>query len=136
MRDRIAEASEIDASYLWISTFHSACLRIFRKDFQKLGYAYMPVVFDETDQKSLVKSIIKQMGETDSELPAGKVLSLGFGNAQLVEGVLDVLGNLVPASALPLRSAHEVVDVLEVDVVHSACGPFRHGVLAKMVERL
>ena len=48
---------------------------------------------------------------------AGEELPLGLGDAELVEGVLDVLGHLVPGVADLLGGADEVVDVLEVDLV-------------------
>ena len=51
---------------------------------------------------------------------AGEELALGLGDAELVEGVLDVLGDLVPARAALLGGADEVVDVVEVDLVEVA----------------
>src|SRR5450759_3890598 len=47
---------------------------------------------------------------------AGEELALGLRDAQPVEGVLDVLGNLVPGSAALLGGAEVVVDVVEVDL--------------------
>src|SRR5699024_465785 len=46
-----------------------------------------------------------------------KPLLLRFGDAELVVGVLDVLGQVLPGGRLLLRRAHEVLDVVEVDVV-------------------
>ena len=48
---------------------------------------------------------------------AGEELALRLGDAELVEGVLDVLGDLVPAALALLGGADEVVDVVEVDLV-------------------
>ncbi|MDH5542553.1 MAG: UvrD-helicase domain-containing protein [Nitrospinota bacterium] len=76
MRDRISGMLGINTAGLWISTFHASCLRIIKEDFRHLGYSAMPAVFDASDQKSLVKSIIKGMGKTDAELPASRVLSM------------------------------------------------------------
>ncbi len=76
MQQRIAVALGIDVKDLWISTFHSACLRILKKDYPKAGFPTMPVVFDAVDQKSLIKTIIKEMGYTDAQVPHRKALSL------------------------------------------------------------
>jgi DNA helicase-2/ATP-dependent DNA helicase PcrA len=76
MRDRVSGSLGIDTSLLWISTFHSACLRILKEEYKHLNYPSMPTVFDASDQKSLVKSIIKEMGIADADLPAKRVLSL------------------------------------------------------------
>ena len=51
---------------------------------------------------------------------AGEELALGLGDAEPVEGVLDVLGDLAPVAAVLLGGADEVVDVVEVDLVEVA----------------
>ena len=76
MKERIASLLGIDVSRMWISTFHATCLRILKTEWPKLGYAAMPVVFDASDQKSLVKAILKEKGIDDSELPHRKVMGL------------------------------------------------------------
>ncbi|MBI5178031.1 MAG: UvrD-helicase domain-containing protein [Nitrospinae bacterium] len=76
MRERIAHSLGMDVSRMWIATFHAACLRILKREHQKLGYETMPAVFDATDQKSLVKNIIKGMGIEDADLPHRKVMGL------------------------------------------------------------
>ena len=76
MRRRIGATLGLDTRELWISTFHSACLRILKSDYKTLGFPSMPVVFDATDQKSIVRTIVKQKGMTDADLPHRRVLSL------------------------------------------------------------
>ena len=51
---------------------------------------------------------------------AGEELALGLGDAEPVEGVLDVLGDLGPVAAVLLGGADEVVDVVPVDLVEVA----------------
>ncbi len=76
MKERIAHLLGIDVSRMWVSTFHATCLRILKTEWPKLGYATMPVVFDASDQKSLVKAIMKEKGIEDNELPHRKVMAL------------------------------------------------------------
>jgi hypothetical protein len=51
---------------------------------------------------------------------AGEVLALGLGDAELLVGVLDRLGQLVPVVDLLLGGLDVVVDVVEVDLRHVA----------------
>ena len=59
-----------------------------------------------------------------------QALLLRLGDAQLVVGVLDVLGQVLPGLRLLLRGAHEVLDVVEVDA-RQVRAPGRHGLLAR-----
>jgi hypothetical protein len=65
----------------------------------------------------------------------GQELPLGLGDAEPVEGVLDVLGDLVPALPALLGGTDEVVDVVPVDLVQVAA-PLRGGPLEEVLERL
>ncbi|MEG0829661.1 MAG: UvrD-helicase domain-containing protein [Anaerovoracaceae bacterium] len=60
MRDRAKALIGSDVN-MWILTFHSACLRILRYHADVLGYNNDFVVYDPTDQKTIVKSIIKEL---------------------------------------------------------------------------
>jgi DNA helicase-2/ATP-dependent DNA helicase PcrA len=47
---------------LWISTFHSACVRILRQYIDRLGYKRQFVIYDETDRSSLIKACVADLG--------------------------------------------------------------------------
>ncbi len=47
---------------LWISTFHSACVRILRQHIDRLGYKRHFVIYDETDRSSLIKACTSDLG--------------------------------------------------------------------------
>jgi len=74
MRDRV-EALVGPMQGMWIQTFHSACLRILRKNSEKLGYGKGFVVYDPVDQKSVIKSIVKAMELDEKEYAPAYVLS-------------------------------------------------------------
>lgn len=61
MRERV-EALVGEGLNMWILTFHSACLRMLRSHAEVLGYGRDFAVYDPTDQKTLVKNIIKELG--------------------------------------------------------------------------
>lgn len=60
MRDRVEDLIGSGIN-MWILTFHSACLRILRAHAEVLGYGSDFAVYDPTDQKTLVKNIIKEL---------------------------------------------------------------------------
>ena len=64
MRNRV-EALIGSGVNMWILTFHSACLRILRKHAGLLGYNSDFVVYDPTDQKAAMKSIVKELNVDD-----------------------------------------------------------------------
>lgn len=60
MRDRV-EALIGSSNGMWVITFHSMCLRILRRNPELLGYDKNFVVYDSTDQKTVVKNAIKEL---------------------------------------------------------------------------
>jgi DNA helicase-2/ATP-dependent DNA helicase PcrA len=52
---------------LWISTFHSACVRILRQYIDRLGYKRQFVIYDETDRSSLIKTCMQDLRLDDRQ---------------------------------------------------------------------
>lgn len=61
MRERIDRLMEEGAKDLWVSTFHSTCVRILRMDIEKIGYAKNFVIYDTSDQQTVMKDCIKKL---------------------------------------------------------------------------
>jgi DNA helicase-2/ATP-dependent DNA helicase PcrA len=59
MRERVERLLGISARGTWISTFHSACVRILRRHIERLGFQRNFVIFDEQDQERNLKAVIK-----------------------------------------------------------------------------
>ncbi|WP_102272829.1 DNA helicase PcrA [Cytobacillus massiliigabonensis] len=59
MRERIQRMMGGAADEIWISTFHSMCVRILRRDIDRLGFNRNFTILDSTDQQSVIKSILK-----------------------------------------------------------------------------
>jgi len=57
-------------------TFHSLCVRILRRDCEKLGYKSGFAIYDSADQLTLVKDCIKELGYNDKDFPPRLVLSI------------------------------------------------------------
>jgi len=75
MKDRVAQLVGPDAQKIWVSTFHSACVRMLRRDIERLGYQKNFVILDEGDQQIVVKECLKELNLSEKQFPAGGVLS-------------------------------------------------------------
>ncbi len=63
------------AADIWASTFHSACVRILRRDADKLGYPNSFTIYDTLDSLAVVKRIIKEMNLDEKAFPNRAVLT-------------------------------------------------------------
>ncbi|MBE7055685.1 MAG: ATP-dependent DNA helicase PcrA [Ruminococcaceae bacterium] len=71
---------------MWVRTFHSACVRILRRDIDRLGYDTRFNIIDSDDQKSLVKECIKELGFDEKQFPPRSVMSeISFAKDNLAE---------------------------------------------------
>ena len=70
MKTRVEELVGAEtANDAWISTFHSTCARILRRDIEKLGYSRSFVIYDDDDQSRALKEIYKQLNIDDAFIP-------------------------------------------------------------------
>ncbi|MGI5873613.1 MAG: ATP-dependent helicase [Bacillota bacterium] len=70
MESRLSSLLEDDVYGLWVGTFHRICLRILRMEGEAIDIAPNFVIYDDADQRSLVKTILKQQGVDDELTPA------------------------------------------------------------------
>lgn len=61
MRERVADLIGESAKYMWVSTFHSACVRILRSEIEAFGYKKSFTIYDDADSKKLVELVCKQL---------------------------------------------------------------------------
>lgn len=59
MRERLEVLINQNVDNLWVSTFHAACVRILRREIEALGYTSNFVIYDNADQQTLIKIILK-----------------------------------------------------------------------------
>ena len=69
MKERISAMVGDQAEDAWISTFHSTCARMLRRDIEKLGYTRSFVIYDDDDQKAVLKEILKRLNIDEKFLP-------------------------------------------------------------------
>ena len=75
MRERVEETLGYDTKDMWISTFHSCCVRILRKDINKIGYNRSFVIYDSADQVTLVKDCLKELNLSDKVFEPKVIIS-------------------------------------------------------------
>lgn len=76
MKERIARAVGTEkAKYLWMGTFHSVFARILRTEADALGYSSNFTIYDSSDSKSLIKSLLKELNLDEKVYKPGLIQS-------------------------------------------------------------
>lgn len=75
MRERVKALIGDEADNMWISTFHSTCVRILRREIDKIGYKKDFTIYDSSDQKTLMKHVIKELNINDKDITEMEILS-------------------------------------------------------------
>ena len=75
MRERVKSLIGETADNMWISTFHSSCVRILRREIDKLGYKKSFTIYDSYDQKSLVKQCMEELDINDKDITENEIIS-------------------------------------------------------------
>lgn len=75
MRERVEELLGASAQGVWVSTFHSACVRILRREIGHLGYEPSFVIWDDTDSLSAVKRVLRTLQLSDRVFPPRAIRS-------------------------------------------------------------
>jgi DNA helicase-2/ATP-dependent DNA helicase PcrA len=74
MKDRVKALIGERAENMWISTFHSTCVRILRREIDKIGYKSSFTIYDSSDQKTLVKECMKNLNINDKDITEQEIL--------------------------------------------------------------
>ena len=76
MRERINRLAGEAADDMWVMTFHALSARILRRDIEKLGYKREFSIYDDDDQMTLIKRILKKLDISDKSYPPRAVRSV------------------------------------------------------------
>ncbi len=86
MRHRVSELVGPRGQKMWVSTFHSSCLRILRSHADRLGYRGSFTIYDDTDSRRLIEMIISELGLDTKRLPSRSVAAvIGQAKADLID---------------------------------------------------
>ncbi|AEB76853.1 DNA helicase PcrA [Clostridium botulinum] len=75
MKDRIKKLVSNSIDSMWVSTFHSCCVRILRREIDKLGYSKNFAIYDSSDQKNLIKQCMKELNINDKDINEKEIIS-------------------------------------------------------------
>ena len=81
MKERVQKLVGDAANDMWIGTFHSICVRILRKFIDRIGFDTSFIIFDTSDQKTVVKECLKEL-KIDDKLFTDKSVMYEISNAK------------------------------------------------------
>ena len=73
MRERVDRIVGFGSESVWVSTFHSACVRILRRYIDRLGYEQRFTIYDTEDQKTVIKDVCRRL-QVDTKLYKERML--------------------------------------------------------------
>ena len=76
MRQRVDSLVNFGSESIWVSTFHSMCVRILRRFIDRLGYDSRFTIYDTDDQKTLMKAVCKKAGIDTKQFKERMLLSV------------------------------------------------------------
>jgi DNA helicase-2/ATP-dependent DNA helicase PcrA len=107
MRERVEHlVGAKRASQLTVSTFHSFGLSILKRELHRLGYPRQFAIMDASDQASLVKRILKDLGGAERKFDVRRIISL-ISRAKMNGGTLRSIPGGDPEYELVAREAYE-----------------------------
>src|SRR5699024_109916 len=81
MRDRVDRIVGFGSESIWVSTFHSSCVRILRRFIDRIGFLNSFTIYDTDDQKTLMKQVIKKL-ELDPKIYKERALMSAISSAK------------------------------------------------------
>jgi DNA helicase-2/ATP-dependent DNA helicase PcrA len=75
LKERLAARLGERANDVWASTFHSACVRILRRDIDRLGFEKDFTIYDTDDSKRVIRDLVKELKLEEKSFPPREVLS-------------------------------------------------------------
>ena len=76
MKERIYTLVGETSKYIWINTFHSMCVRILRQHIELLGYNKNFTILDTSEQKSIIKTIVKNLNLSEDSYQPANILKI------------------------------------------------------------
>ena len=76
MRNRVDRLVEFGAESIWVTTFHSSCVRILRRFIDYLGYEKKFTIYDTDDQKSVIRKAVKELDLDPKQYHEGIILDM------------------------------------------------------------
>ena len=75
MRERLEALINQNVDHLWVRTFHAACVRILRSEIEALDYTSNFVIYDNADQQTLIKMVLKDMNLDEKKFTPRSIIA-------------------------------------------------------------
>ena len=115
MRSRVAELVGKRANVMWVSTFHSACVRILRRDADRLGMKKTFSIYDDTDSRRLMALVLRELNLDPKKFQVRTLLNWIsnaknelLSPAEAAEGKPEVFAQVAEEYQRRLRAANAV----------------------------
>ena len=95
MRERVDNLVGYGSESIWVSTFHSMCVRILRRHIDRLGYDSSFTIYDTDDQKTLIKEVCKNI-QIDTKV---------FKERNLLNAISSAKNEMINANEFEIRAA-------------------------------
>ncbi|MEE0126891.1 MAG: DNA helicase PcrA [Clostridia bacterium] len=81
MKERVGNLVGEAAKDMWIGTFHSICVKILRRFIDRIGFEHSFVIFDTSDQRTLIKECLKDL-QIDDKMFTDRIVQFEISNAK------------------------------------------------------
>jgi DNA helicase II / ATP-dependent DNA helicase PcrA len=95
MKRRVAELAPLNGRYVWISTFHSFAAQLLRREADRIGLKRSYVIYDENDQKGLIKNCMQELGIDEKKYRVGMIC----------DAIMRAKDNLIDADSYGIYAA-------------------------------
>ncbi len=113
MRARVAALVAVPERDLWISTFHSLCARLLRREAPAIGLSRDFVIYDSSDQVTAIKQVLKRLNIDDKVVQPRAVLSRISHAKNRMEGPDDIGGGWNPRDEQIAKAYQGYLDTLK-----------------------
>ena len=113
LKDRLAARLGPDANDIWASTFHSACVRILRRDIDRLGFDKDFTIYDTDDSKRVIKDVLKEKHLDEKTYPPRSVLAAISHSKDQYESIEDFAKRAETANDWRMKDYARIYDAYE-----------------------
>lgn len=99
MRERVERLIGQAAGRMWIGTFHAVCVRLLRRDAELIGYTKNFNIYDTTDQRTLIKNVMKELRISDKTISISHAKSV----------ISDAKNNMVSVARFQDINQHDLI---------------------------
>ena len=110
MKERVEKLVGPESEAMWVSTFHSMCVRILRRDIERIGYSRNFTIIDSSDQQTVMKQVLKNLNIDPKQYdPRAMINQISNAKNELItpEQALENAGNVFERQVAKIYEAYQ-----------------------------